>query len=265
MTLRALVFDVDGTLADTEETHRQAFNGAFLRFGLAWEWTRPLYRELLQVSGGKERIAHYIGILPVAAAERARLLELVPALHRAKTELYAELIADRRCPLRPGVARLLREAQADGLLLAVASTTTAANVAALLASQLAVNGLREFDTLACGDIVARKKPAPDIYLRALSTLGVAAGECVAFEDSANGVRAAKAAGLYTVLTPSPWTVGDDAAGADFELPHLGDDRHRLPPETAAILGAPWLSLGRLRELHAAEGARAADAVASAPR
>ena len=121
--LNALIFDVDGTLADTEETHRQAFNYAFLRFDLGWEWSKPLYRELLKISGGRERIIRYIETLRVSAPETARLRELVPAIHREKTRLYAELIADGRCPLRPGVVRLLDEARAAGIRLAIASTS----------------------------------------------------------------------------------------------------------------------------------------------
>ena len=262
MSLEALIFDVDGTLADTEETHRQAFNYAFVRFELKWEWTKPLYRELLKISGGKERIARYIDTLPISAAETARLRQLVTAIHRTKTELYTELIADGRCPMRPGVARLLAEAREAGLMLAIASTTTAANVDALLTRHLGSGGLRQFYTIACGDLVLQKKPAPDIYQLALSTLGLPAERCVAFEDSPNGLYAAKAAGLFTVVTPSQWTAGKDFAGADLELPFLGDADHPLPPAQEAAVGRLWLGVAELRLLHAAaikcsvaEGAR----------
>ncbi|TMG95878.1 MAG: HAD family hydrolase [Betaproteobacteria bacterium] len=249
MSLEALIFDVDGTLADTEETHRQAFNYTFLRFDLKWEWTKPLYRELLKISGGKERINHYIGTLAVPLAERARLCQLVPSIHREKTALYTQLIADGRCPLRPGVARLLAEAQEAGVWLAVASTTTAANVDALLTRHLGRGSLRQFHTIACGDLVEQKKPAPDIYERALSTLGLPADRCVAFEDSRNGLYAAKAAGLFTVVTTSQWTEGDDFTDADLQLSYLGDADHPLPPAQAARVGGPWLGFCELRSLH----------------
>jgi HAD superfamily hydrolase (TIGR01509 family) len=251
MSLDALIFDVDGTLADTEETHRQAFNYAFMRFELKWEWTKPIYRQLLQISGGKERIGRFIVTLPVSLAEKARLCQLVPAIHHTKTELYTELIADGRCPLRPGVIRLLGEAREAGLRLAIASTTTAANVDALLARRLGRSGLRQFYTIACGDLVQRKKPAPDIYQLALSTLGLPGGRCVAFEDSPNGLRAAKAAGLFTVVTPTQWTAGGNFAGADVELSFLGDADHPLPPPQAAALGGNSLGIAELRSLHAA--------------
>ena len=250
MSLEALIFDVDGTLADTEETHRQAFNFAFLRCELKWEWTKPLYRELLKISGGKERIARYIETLPVSAAGTARLRQRVTAIHRTKTELYAELIGDGRCPLRPGVARLLAEAREAGLMLAIASTTTAANVNALLTRHLGRSGTRQFHTIACGDLVLQKKPAPDIYRLALSSLGLPAGRCVAFEDSLNGLRAARAAGLFTVVTVSQWTAGENFSDADLELAHLGDAEHPLPAAQAAAVGNDWLGVAELRSLHA---------------
>ncbi|HEX6137734.1 MAG TPA: HAD-IA family hydrolase [Casimicrobiaceae bacterium] len=251
MNLRALIFDVDGTLADTEETHRQAFNYAFLHFGLDWEWPRALYRRLLGISGGDERIARFIGTLGVPASEQARLRQLVPALHREKNRLYAELVADGRCPLRPGVARMAEEALGAGVWLAIASTTSAENVGALLGRHLGTGALRRFSAIACGDHVQRKKPAPDIYRLALATLGEDAHRCVAFEDSVNGLRAAKAAGLYTVVTPSPWTAGDDFAAANLTLGHLGDVHDELPATEAAAVGGPWLGLAELERLHAA--------------
>jgi HAD superfamily hydrolase (TIGR01509 family) len=248
MSLEALIFDFDGTLADTEETHRQAFNYAFLRLGLPWDWSRPVYRELLRTSGGKERIARFIATLREPEAEKARLAHLVPAIHRTKTELYAELIADGRCPLRPGVARLMAEAGEGGLRLAIASTTASANVNALLTRHLGASAARRFHTIVTGDLVPRKKPAPDIYRLALATLGLPSERCAAFEDSLNGLRAAKAADLVTVVTPTQWTTGEDFAGADLVLSSLGDAEHPLPPEEAALAGGPWLALSRLEAL-----------------
>ena len=248
MTLMALIFDVDGTIADTEETHRQAFNYAFVHFGLRWEWTKPLYRELLRISGGKERLAYFIDTLEISEAEKKRLSRYVPAIHDEKTRLYTELVADGRCPLRPGIARLFAEASGDGVELAIASTTTAANIDALASRHFGDCG--RFAAIACGDHVAEKKPAPDIYRLVLAMLGRPPDQCVAFEDSLNGVRAAKCAGLYTVATPSPWTMGEAFDEADLVLPHLGDAGHPLSERAAASIGAPWLDLMSLRTLHA---------------
>jgi HAD superfamily hydrolase (TIGR01509 family) len=218
--LEALVFDLDGTLADTEETHRQAFNAAFIELGLWWDWGPPLYTRLLAVSGGKERLRHYIGALRVAPAERERLLQLVPGIHATKTRIYTELLVRGQRPFRPGVLALLRTARAGGLKLAIASTTTSANVSALLEANLGRAPDVAFDVVACGDQVPAKKPAPDIYRLALGSLRLPPETCIAFEDSMNGLRAAKAAGLATVVTPSRWTAEEEFAGADLVLPSL---------------------------------------------
>jgi HAD superfamily hydrolase (TIGR01509 family) len=226
--LEALIFDLDGTLADTEETHRQAFNAAFIELGLWWDWSPPLYGRLLAVSGGKERLRHYIGSLGLPAAEGARLLQTVPALHETKTRIYTELICRGQRPFRPGVLPMLRAAKTAGLKLAIASTTTSANVSALLQANLGAASDIGFDVIACGDQVKEKKPAPDIYRLVLASLRLSAESCIAFEDSANGLRAAKAAGLATVVTPSRWTVEQDFAAADLLLPTLeGLDLPRL--------------------------------------
>lgn len=258
MALKALLFDLDGTLADTEETHRQAFNYAFVHFGLPWEWTKPLYRELLAVSGGHERIARYIETLNASEADKTRFRALVPAIHESKTKLYTELIGDGRCLLRPGVARLFDEASREGIQLAIASTTSSANVDALLTRHLGDAGPHRFAAIACAGLVERKKPAPDIYRLVLGMLGRSADECAAFEDSPNGVRAAKRAGLFTVVTPSQWTQGEPFEEADLLLPHLGDPDHPLPEDAAAAVGASWLDVASLRTLHARAASHAGE-------
>jgi len=257
MPLQALIFDVDGTLADTEETHRQAFNAAFIQFELWWDWSPQRYAELLNVSGGQERLGVYVDSLDVAASERVRLRQLVPAIHREKTRLFNELIADGRARFRPGVARLIGEAREAGLKLGIASTTTAANVEALIRTNLGADAQRHFAVIACGDQVPDKKPAPDIYNLVLGELGLPAAACVAFEDSGNGVRAAKAAGLYTVVTPTLWTATQDFGAADLVLHTLGDRTAPLDAVEAERVGGRWLGVRELRALHAAaSGARA---------
>ena len=214
MSIKALVFDVDGTIADTEETHRQAFNAAFLEHGLPWDWSRREYAELLRTSGGKERISRYIQSLALPPQEKTRLERMVQLIHGSKTRLYGELIADGCAPLRPGVARLIGEARATGLRLGIASTTTSANISALIGAQFGAEAWNWFEAMACGDVVENKKPAPDIYMRALGMLRLPAQDCVAFEDSVNGLRSAKAAGMYTVVTPTAWNEGQDFCGAE---------------------------------------------------
>jgi HAD superfamily hydrolase (TIGR01509 family) len=221
--LKALLFDVDGTLADTErDGHRPAFNAAFREFGLDWDWEVDLYGQLLAVTGGKERIRFYVDSFRPEEARPADFDDLVVELHRAKTRHYTRLLADGGIPLRPGVRRLLDEAREAGLTLAVATTTTPENVTALLRHSLPEDGPEWFDLIAAGDIVPAKKPAPDIYLWALERLGLAPEECLAFEDSDNGLRAALGAGLRTVVTVNDYTRGHDFSGALAVLSDLGE-------------------------------------------
>lgn len=248
MTIEALIFDVDGTLADTEEVHRQAFNAAFLEHGLWWNWGGHLYVDLLAVAGGKERIAHFVDTLDADAAEKARLKAMIPDLHRTKTAIYTQLVAAGRAPLRPGVERLVREARAAGMKLAIASTTTPVNVESLVSATLGDDALGWFAVIAAGDQVQAKKPAPDIYQLALDALGLPGSACVAFEDSQKGVSAAKSAGLCVVATPTFWSAGEDFSDADLVLPGLGDRDAPLDAVSAARVGSQQLGLEALRRL-----------------
>ncbi len=247
----ALIFDVDGTLADTEELHRQAFNEAFFACGVGWRWGPALYAELLRTTGGKERIATYISQLQLPAAERGWLLRLIPELHAAKTHLYREMVAQGHARPRPGVKRILLEARAAGLQLAIASTTSPENVDSLLMSSFGPEVPGWFDVIATGDVVPKKKPAPDIYNLALERLGVAPERAIAFEDSQIGVQSARAAGLFTVATPSLWTIGQDFSEADIVLTSLADPERPLYAMDEIRVGAKYLGLGQLASLHSA--------------
>jgi HAD superfamily hydrolase (TIGR01509 family) len=242
MTLKALIFDVDGTLADTEEAHRRAFNEAFSQLGLDWNWSRPTYAHLLLTTGGKERLAAFIDSLGVAPAERSALKQRIGAIHRTKTELYTRLVMAGEAPLRDGVARLLEEAAGSGIALAIATTTTFANIESLLSTHFGPNALARFAAIGAGDLVAHKKPAPDVYQYVLDALKLPPEECVAFEDSANGLRAAKGAGLFTIVTPSYWTRTEDFSAADLVIPSLGSPERPLPAPAAALIGADMLGV-----------------------
>lgn len=256
MNIEALIFDVDGTLADTEECHRQAFNQAFNEAGLDWHWSPVDYRRLLKTTGGKERMADYLATQALPDGERRRVAAMIPALHAAKTRYYTARVQAGQVPLRPGVARLIAEAREAGLRLGIATTTSAQNIEALLLATLGGAGPRLFDAVACGDEVPCKKPAPDVYQLVLARLALPAACAVAFEDSANGLRAAQAAGLWTVVTPSFWTADEDLSDGQLVLPHLGDPEHPLPASSAALLqGARWLGLDAL--VSRAQGGRPA--------
>jgi len=251
MSCEALIFDVDGTLADTEEVHRQAFNLAFGACRLDWIWDTPLYGDLLRVTGGKERIASYIDRLPLPVVQRRVLNDLIPEIHRAKNRLYKELVEVGHVLPRPGVRRLVMEARDAGVRVAIASTTSPENIGPLITAGFGSQALNWFDTIAAGDVVASKKPAPDIYNVALKSLGVHPARAIAVEDSAIGVASAKAAGLFTVATPNVWTQTQDFTAADLLLGSLGDPAEPLELADERRLGARFLSLDRLAALHAA--------------
>jgi HAD superfamily hydrolase (TIGR01509 family) len=249
MSLEALIFDVDGTLADTEEAHRQAFNQAFCAYGLDWIWTPQRYRVLLQVTGGKERIATHLDSLPVPAEDRRRLQGLIPEIHAAKTRYYRWRVGLGCVRPRPGVSRLLSEARATGVRLAIASTTSPENVETVISASFGPQALDWFDTVVTGDAVVRKKPAPDVYLRALAGLCLPASRAIAVEDSLQGVKAAKAAGLFTLVTPSPWTRYEDFSGADLVLPSLAAPD--LDEDDESRFGVGYVGLAYLAGIHAA--------------
>jgi HAD superfamily hydrolase (TIGR01509 family) len=219
MTLKALIFDVDGTLAETEEAHRRAFNDTFAAAGLGWHWDHDTYLRLLKVTGGKERMRAWAAETGSGPRE-----DIIPALHRAKSARYAEILAMGGLKPRPGILRLVEEGRAAGLRLAVATTTSPGNVEALTRAIWRKPAAEIFDVIAAGDEVARKKPDPAVYLLALRRLNLPATEALAFEDSRNGVLAARAAGLAVVAAPSLFTAGDDLSAADAVLPDLDSFR-----------------------------------------
>ncbi|MDO9242300.1 MAG: HAD family hydrolase [Rhodocyclaceae bacterium] len=222
-TLQALIFDVDGTLADTErDGHRAAFNLAFADAGLDWHWDETLYGELLAVTGGKERIRFFVERYLPKFATRPDFDALVKALHATKTVHFVQLVEAGQLPLRPGVARIIAEARAAGLRLAIATTTSPENVEVLLRASLAPEALDWFEVIGAGDIVPAKKPAPDIYRWVLERLNLPAAACLALEDSENGLKSSCAAGIPTLITENAYTHGQDFTGALKVLPDLVD-------------------------------------------
>jgi beta-phosphoglucomutase-like phosphatase (HAD superfamily) len=243
--LKAVLFDVDGTLAETEEFHRQAFNGAFAEHGMQVAWSADEYRELLKVTGGKERLARYFQGREMAVPE-----ERIRAIHAAKNDRYASGIAAGSAALRPGILRLIREARAAGLKLGIATTTTASNLEVLLRPLLGEAGSdwsALFDCVVAGDQVERKKPAPDVYLACLAQLGIRAQEAVAIEDSPAGVASARAAGIVVLATPSLYTLGQDLSGAQAVVPDLGEP-DRPWPSAVPGFAKRWVDLDGLRRL-----------------
>jgi HAD superfamily hydrolase (TIGR01509 family) len=248
--LRALLFDVDGTLADTErDGHRVAFNAAFAEAGLDWRWSVALYGELLAVTGGKERIRYYLERYNTAFQAPGDLIEFVAGLHTAKTRIYTRMLANGEIPLRPGVKRLLQEARAQGVRLAIATTTTPVNVLALLEHSLAPDAVAWFDVIAAGDIVPAKKPAPDIYHYALKRLNLRPEECIAFEDSENGLKSALGAGVRTIVTVNDYTCDHDLTGAALVLDQLGEPGLPFAVLQGDAYEAACVDMDLLRRIH----------------
>jgi beta-phosphoglucomutase-like phosphatase (HAD superfamily) len=220
--LRALVFDVDGTLADTEQVHLQAFNEAFAAEGLDWHWDEPLYTRLLDVSGGRERILYYWREVrgDMVDVDGAGVRDTVERIHLAKTAAYEAMVNAGRVTLRPGVLALMDEARSRGLRIAIATTTSPVNIAALLRRAIGPAWRLQIPVVCDASTAPRKKPHPQVYLQALQGLHLPAAACLAFEDSANGLRAARAVGLETVITPTRFTQHHDFSGARRVLPGL---------------------------------------------
>ncbi len=224
--LKALIFDVDGTLAETErDGHRPAFNQAFLDAGLDWNWSEDRYGELLEVSGGKERIRAFVQQSQPSFKppdEFADLTAFIKHLHATKTQYYKQYAAEGKIPLRPGVERLLNEARAKGIRLAIATTTTPANVQALLENTLGAASLDWFEVIAAGDMVPHKKPAPDIFEYALEHLNLPAENCLGFEDTNNGLLSATQTGLKTIVTVNDYTRTQDFSKATLVISDFGE-------------------------------------------
>jgi len=248
--LKALIFDVDGTLAETErDGHRVAFNLAFVDAGLDWNWDEDLYGELLAVTGGKERIRYFLSHFNTEF-KHDDVENLIIELHASKTKHYVELLESKAITLRPGVVRLMDDARQAGLRLAIATTTTPANVTALITSTLGEHALSWFDCVAAGDIVPAKKPAPDIFDYCLQEIGLSADECLVFEDSANGVLSSCGANIPTIVTQNNYTHNDDFTGALSVLDHLGEPNLACTVLSGQKISGSYVTVEDLKLIHA---------------
>lgn len=234
--LQAIIFDVDGTLADTEFAHMAAFNEAFRHENLEWRWDTAIYTKLLEVSGGKERITHYWKhIQPeLKCIGSGAFADTVQRIHDQKTAAYERMVAEGAVTLRPGVLKLIEQAFEAGIGLAIATTTSKVNVSALLRQAIGLNWSEYFLVVEDASTAPQKKPHPQAYIQTLARLNLPADACIAIEDSSNGLKAALAAGLLTVITINSFTEQHDFAGALCVLPSLAQT-----------------SLAQLKALHAA--------------
>ncbi len=228
--LKALIFDCDGVLVDTErDGHRVAFNKAFAQKGYDYEWSVEEYHKLLQIAGGKERMRYYFSQVgwPADVTNRD---EFIQEMHKLKTTLFMQIIESCELSLRPGVVRLVDEAIAENVMLAVCSTSNGKAVNLIVEKLLGPERKKHFNAILAGDIVSQKKPNPAIYHLALLKLNLAPKECVVVEDSCNGLLAAKAAGMKCVVTTNDYTINEDTTEGDIVVTELGN-----PPDVQVTL------------------------------
>lgn len=248
--LKAFIFDVDGTLSNTErDGHRVAFNLAFEEYGLDWHWSVETYGELLAVTGGKERMKFYVEKFLDKEKIPEGIEAKIPELHAAKTRHYTELLSTGAIPLRPGVERLIDEARQRGYRLAIATTTTPENVTALLSHTLGAESIDWFEVIAAGDIVPAKKPAPDIYQYALDEMKLSADECIAFEDSENGIKSSAGANLCTIITINDYTQNHDFTDACIVLDQMGEADQPFSIISGNSTDAKFLDCELVSKLH----------------
>jgi HAD superfamily hydrolase (TIGR01509 family) len=248
--LEAIIFDVDGTLADTEEVHRRAFNRAFKEFELDWNWTPKLYEELLTISGGRERITYYGADLIERFKHHDRFSHFARDMHEVKTRIYAEMLNTDEVPLRPGVERLLNEAREAGLTLAIATSSTFSNLKTLLDRNLPDNWMSWFSAIATCDTVSDKKPSPAVYQSVLDILELDPAYGVAIEDTVNGCLAATGAGLATVITTHFFTRNHHFPNAALVVDSLGEDDYPFKPVNGNAGDSTLVDVALLRRIAA---------------
>jgi len=249
--LLAVIFDVDGTLADNEQDgHRVAFNRAFETFGLDWHWSPEVYGELLAaVAGGRERLRYYAQSHLADIPDGVESETWISRLHQRKTAIYSEISETGAITLRPGIARLLQELRAAKIRLAIATTSNPSSVHSLISAHFPNETASMFEVIGAGDQVELKKPAPDIYQWVLQQMGLPPENCLAIEDSSIGLRAARSAGLPTIISVSAYTNDDDFSGALSVVSDLGEPDAPSRSISGLPLKSACVDLHQLRAWH----------------
>ena len=249
MKLNAVLFDVGGTIAESEEIHRVSFNEAFKEFGLNWYWDEAIYRELVFIGGGKERIKHYITRAWPEMLKQKNLTKYIESVHKIKGQIYEEFLNDSQLKARPGIIRLLKELKNEKIRLAIVSDTTEENLINLFKKGLGINPIEWFEILAHGGCTIQKKPSPDIYLWTLERLKLPPESCLAIEDAPRGVDSAIDAGLKVLVTPSIYTLEEKFEKSSLLLSHLGEPEEPFNVIKGDAFGHSFVDLDLLKKIH----------------
>lgn len=243
--LKALIFDVDGTIANTEEEgHRVAFNQAFAEAGYDWNWSVDFYGQLLKIGGGEERIYYYLNQYQSQLKSQFDLEKLATDLHLRKNEYYQERLDAGLIELRIGVKRLMTAAREQGITLAISTTSAVPNVMALLEKKLNPDW---FEVIGAGDMVPEKKPAPDVYHYVLNQLELEPQNCIVFEDSNQGLTAAAQLNLTTIITVNDYTKEQDFKAATAVINHLGEPENPMTVISGNVTGE-YITIENLKQL-----------------
>lgn len=245
--LKAIIFDVDGTLANTEEIHRQSFNEAFREFDLNYSWSEREYTRLLSISGGKERIYAYLKDKSITLDNEYSLREYSLIIHKRKSEIYREKLVAGHIGLRSGVQRLINEAESKNIRLAIATCTSLSNVETLLCNAIGVNALSRFSAIVTSDVVLDKKPSPIAYQFALAELGLEAKHCIVIEDTQNGNIAALETGLKTIITTHSLTLDNNFSGSSLVIDKLGEPESPFTVSCGNAFGSHYVDVDLLEK------------------
>jgi HAD superfamily hydrolase (TIGR01509 family) len=248
MKLKGIIFDVDGTIADTEDIHRQAFNHTFKEYGIDWHWPANDYREILLISGGKERFRKYLKEDEELKNKIDDHEDFVQKLHKSKSKHYRKLLKSDGIQFRPGVIRLINEAREQGIQIGVATSSSMANLRTLFKKVLNIEPNELFNSIVTSDTVQDKKPSPAVYQCVLAGLGLDADHCIAIEDTQNGNLAALAAGLKTIITTHAYTIDNDFTGASIVADHLGDPDNSFTVTQGTIYDKSFVDVDLLNKI-----------------
>ena len=248
MKLTGIIFDVDGTIADTEEYHRQAFNRAFEDFELEWHWTPDTYRNILHISGGKERFRHCLGLDEQLSKSINDKNQFIIDLHACKSEHYRTFLSDGAIKPRPGIKRLVDEARAANIQLGIATSSSTANFYTLVEQIFDIAPEKIFDTIVTSDHIVDKKPCPAVYQCAIASLGLNAEECVAIEDTENGNLAALNAGMKSIITTHAYTIDNNFNGASLVLNNLGESDMSFEVQQGYVMDKTMVDIELLQNI-----------------